>query len=272
MRSSMRSCSPRRSRGRVEDAPRPGTCLLAGVPILRLPRPWTRAGSHRFPGDPSHASALLPDPGRADEASPMAASPTPPPVFQHRRPQRLPRFRGSLTRLQHPPSTLHVRVAASVQDWLPAGGLRLCREGVKPPGSLRKVSGHIDIPLSRSYPVAMEEFGGKSAGLPGRWGRCRPHPPQTRTCGFPASGSSRERFARGGVSMGDLGWRQGVAFQDCAEARPGDDASAISPRQPFPPYPHDLAGVALQPSTVAADAVVGEVAPHHRGQVAVLVA
>jgi len=34
---------------------------------------------------------------------------------------------------------------------------------------------------------------------PSRWGRCRPHPSQTRTCGFPASGSSRERFARGSV-------------------------------------------------------------------------
>ena len=35
--------------------------------------------------------------------------------------------------------------------------------------------------------------------VPSRWGRCRPHPSQTRTCGFPASGSSRERFARGSV-------------------------------------------------------------------------
>jgi hypothetical protein len=40
--------------------------------------------------------------------------------------------------------------------------------------------------------------------VPSRWGRCRPHPSQTRTCRFPASGSSRERFARGGVAMEDL--------------------------------------------------------------------
>jgi hypothetical protein len=40
--------------------------------------------------------------------------------------------------------------------------------------------------------------------VPSRWGRCRPHPSQTRTCRFPASGSSRERFARGGVAMKDL--------------------------------------------------------------------
>ena len=38
-----------------------------------------------------------------------------------------------------------------------------------------------------------------ATGSPSRWGRCRPHPSQTRTCGFPASGSSRERFARGSV-------------------------------------------------------------------------
>jgi Transposase IS66 family len=42
-----------------------------------------------------------------------------------------------------------------MQDSLPAGGLRLCREGVEPSGSLRKVSGrsHV-ILLSRAYPVA----------------------------------------------------------------------------------------------------------------------
>ena len=149
-RSSLRSCSPRRSRDTWRTLPGPGTCLLAGVPLSGSSRPRTRARSHRFPGDPSHASALLLDPGRADETSPLAVPSTPPPVFQHRRPQLGPRYWGSLTRLQHPPSTLHVRVAASVQDWLPAGGLRLCREGVEPSGSLRKVSGHIDIPLSRS--------------------------------------------------------------------------------------------------------------------------
>ncbi len=52
---------------------------------------------------------------------------------------------------------------------------------------------------------------------PSRWGRCRPHPSQTRTCGIPASGSSRERFARGGISVGNLGWRQRMAFQDSLE-------------------------------------------------------
>jgi hypothetical protein len=41
-----------------------------------------------------------------------------------------------------------------MQDSLPAGGLRLYREGVEPSGSLRKVSGYIAILLSRTSPVA----------------------------------------------------------------------------------------------------------------------
>ena len=41
-----------------------------------------------------------------------------------------------------------------MQDLLPAGGLRLYREGVEPSGSLRKVSGLHSILLSRTSPVA----------------------------------------------------------------------------------------------------------------------
>ena len=44
-------------------------------------------------------------------------------------------------------------IASGMQDSLPAGGLRLCRAGVEPAGSQRKVSVHV-IPLSRAYPVA----------------------------------------------------------------------------------------------------------------------
>ena len=40
-----------------------------------------------------------------------------------------------------------------MQDSLPAGGLRLCRAGVEPAGSLREVSAHV-ILLSRAYPGA----------------------------------------------------------------------------------------------------------------------
>ena len=42
----------------------------------------------------------------------------------------------------------------AMQDSLPAGGLRLCRAGVEPAGSLREVSDHV-ILLSRAYPGAI---------------------------------------------------------------------------------------------------------------------
>ena len=42
----------------------------------------------------------------------------------------------------------------AMQDSLPAGGLRLCRAGVEPAGSLREVSGHL-ILLSRASPGAI---------------------------------------------------------------------------------------------------------------------
>jgi len=57
-----------------------------------------------------------------------------------------------------------------MQDSLPAGGLRLYREGVEPSGSRRKVSGHITILLSRTYPdarvvYAKPPFGGPAQVL-----------------------------------------------------------------------------------------------------------
>src|SRR5438552_5576094 len=70
--------------------------------------PWARAGSRRFPGDPSYASALLQDPGRADKTSPLAVLPTPPPAYPNRRPQRVHNLEAN-TGLQHPLSTLHER-------------------------------------------------------------------------------------------------------------------------------------------------------------------
>jgi hypothetical protein len=51
--------------------------------------PWARAGHHRFPGNPSHALALLQDPGRADKTSPLTVSSILPPGTENRRPQRV---------------------------------------------------------------------------------------------------------------------------------------------------------------------------------------
>jgi hypothetical protein len=70
--------------------------------------PWARAGSHRFPGDPSQAFALLQDPGRAGKTSPLAVVPTPPPAKPNRRPQRVHNLEAN-TGLQLPLSTLRER-------------------------------------------------------------------------------------------------------------------------------------------------------------------
>jgi hypothetical protein len=72
--------------------------------------------------------------------------------------------------------------------------------------------------------------------------------------------------------MNDPDWRQWVALQDFVEAGPSDHALAISPRQPLLPNPHDLVGKPTQSSTVATNTIVGVVAPHHCGQMAMLVA
>jgi hypothetical protein len=103
---------------------------------------WARAGSHRFPGDPSYAFALLQDPGRADRISPWRSCRCCP------RSTQAEGLNGYIiSRLTQGLSIRCLRftsdVAAPVQDSLPAGGLRLYREGVEPSGSLRKVSGYI---------------------------------------------------------------------------------------------------------------------------------
>ena len=45
--------------------------LVSRRPYAGLLRSWTRAGSLRLPGNPSHAFALLLDPGRAGKSSPL---------------------------------------------------------------------------------------------------------------------------------------------------------------------------------------------------------
>ena len=80
--------------------------LVSRRSVPGMSHPWARAGSHRFPGDPSYASALLQDPGRADKTSPFAVLPTPPPAYPNRRPQLEHNLEAN-TGLQHPLSTLH---------------------------------------------------------------------------------------------------------------------------------------------------------------------
>ena len=80
--------------------------------------------------------------------------------------------------------------------------------------------------------------------VPSRWGCCRPHPSQTRTRRFPASGSSRERFTRDSVvAMDDPRRRKRMSLQESVEAVPGEHALTIPTGQPFLPDPHDFMGV-----------------------------
>src|SRR6202162_415738 len=90
-------------------------------------------------------------------------------------------------------------------------------------------------------------------------------------CSFPASGSSWKSFAREGVAMDEPGCRQGVTLSERSELVPKEPTPAIPPRQPFLPNPRDLVGVPSYSSKVARYAVVGIVAPHHRGQMGALV-
>src|SRR4051812_49345509 len=93
---------------------------------------------------------------------------------------------------------------------------------------------------------------------------------QTRTCRFPASGSSGESFAPGAVAMDDPGRWQRALLQECRQTRPGVGALTIPSRQPSLPDPHNLVGIPAHPSTVPRHAVVGVMAPHHGRQVSML--
>jgi hypothetical protein len=149
----------------------------AGVPKSGVLRPWARAGSHRFPGDPSHAFALLQDPGRADRISPLAILSMLPPGHPSRRPQRVHNLEAD-TGLRHPLSTLHERRRRRpCKTRFRLAGCASTERGVEPSGSLRKVSGYISVLLSRTSPVASRVDGDVAAPIPHRPGRADfPHP------------------------------------------------------------------------------------------------
>src|SRR5215218_6641941 len=146
------SCSPKRSRA-DGGAARAWAVWSAGGPVPAGVR-VDGVGSHRFPGDPSRAFALLKDPGRISGPSPKRS---------HRccpRAQHDEGFSGHMiSRLPQGFSTRCLRFArdvAAARARLASGWLvSLCRERVEPSGSRRKVSerSHVVL-LSRAYPVA----------------------------------------------------------------------------------------------------------------------
>ena len=132
--------------------------------------PWARAGSRRFPGDPSQAFALLQDPGRADTTSPLAVVPTPPPAKPNRRPQRVHNLEAN-TGLQLPLSTLHER-----RHRLPCK-TRFRLAGCASTGRVSNPLGRFErfqvtsILLSRTSPVARFVYLAKAVVLfPGGYG------------------------------------------------------------------------------------------------------
>ena len=118
-------------------------------------------------------------------------------------------------------------------------------------GRLNFFGGHVALADTKAFAAYLAPL--RRVRMPSRWGCCHPHPSQTRTCQFPASGSSRESFARGGVKAVDdpRRWKR-MALQDRVEAGPLERASAAMPSpQPFPPLHHDLAGEPSYASRVA---------------------
>src|SRR5215472_4451634 len=95
------------------------------------------------------------------------------------------------------------------------------------------------------WPIARQRLPPDAETVDGRVDEevARPHPSQTRMCRFPASGSSWESLARGGVAMDNSRRWQRAALEECSEPAPVEPAPAIPPRQPFLPNPRDLVGV-----------------------------
>ena len=128
---------------------------LFGQPVCPSPAvcTWARTGSLRFPGVPSRTSARLSDPGRIGRTSPFAVLSMLPPDPTRRRLQHEHDV-GAQPRASVPAAYASRAASPSpVQGSLPAGGLRLYREGVEPSGPHRKVSGYIRPPF-QDFPDA----------------------------------------------------------------------------------------------------------------------
>ena len=127
----------------------PETLEVGSRPGLLFSRPpqspgssitWTRMGPLRSSGDPSRAFAPFQDPGRANVSSPVPDTLMLPLLPIQRRPRRYLISGLTCSFSTRSPYASGVALPPHPQGSLPAGGLRLCREGFEPSGSLRKVS------------------------------------------------------------------------------------------------------------------------------------
>jgi hypothetical protein len=132
--------------GAAEDHFRAWRVWSAGFPSPAICT-WARTGSLRFPGAPSHAFARPSDPGRIGRTSPFAVLSMLPPGPTRRRLQRTV-ISGLNPGLRHLLPTLHERRHRHpCKARFRLAGCSLCREGVEPSGTRRKVSGYIRPPF-----------------------------------------------------------------------------------------------------------------------------
>ena len=188
------SCSPRRSR-RTERSPPGLEQLVSRRSAFRLVAPVDASGISQVPW--RSVPCLCPAPGPRSSRGNLAFGGLrdAAPGFHKPKASTGRKYRGSH---RASASAVYASRATSpppMQDSLPAGGLRLYREGVEPSGSLRKVSDQCFILLSRACPVASGTFSKRSrrSRRVGR-SRCR------------ISAPCRHRRPRGS-DRSDSGWR-----------------------------------------------------------------
>jgi hypothetical protein len=161
--------------GAVGTASGPG---VFGQPVCPFPalRTWSRSGSLRFPGGPSHTFARFADPGRIGGTSPLAVSSMLPPVPTRRRLQR-----DMISRLNpelwYPLPTLHERRCRHpCKARFRLAGCAFTGRGSNPLDRDERFQ-VTSVLLSRTYPDASRVGGDVAAPTPHRPGRADfPHP------------------------------------------------------------------------------------------------
>ena len=136
----------------AEDRSGPGQ-LFSRLPTCRRARAWARTGPHRFPGDPSHASAPVQNPGRTDVPSPWRSHRCCPRPVQNEGSSDS-NFEANSAALA---SAAYASRAASPppqQGSLPVGWLAFTGRASNPLDRSERFQNYMFILLSRAYPVA----------------------------------------------------------------------------------------------------------------------
>lgn len=168
----------------------PGVFGSAGAPISGVPHMGV-SGISQVPRRSILRLCDGPRPRTTPPASPVTAGRVLPPGPTHRRRHHKHDIGATSAALSPAVYASRPTLPQAMQDSLPAGGLRLCRAGVEPAGSLRTVSGLLSPPF-----VSLPPFRGLLDASRVDGVVTEPRPSQIRTCRFPASGSSWSSFAQ----------------------------------------------------------------------------